>query len=144
MKAKLLTTIMGLSAIAPAFAGHNAINTSVNDEYVEAGDALQILIPATGLFATWLYDDPEGAKQLALSVGATQVIVHGTKNLVGRARPNSSSRQSFPSATLLPRSPALHSCKVVMVRLGVYPRMQPLHLWASAECMVSVTLRTMY
>ncbi|GEM78611.1 phosphatase PAP2 family protein [Vibrio superstes] len=97
MKAKLITTLLSLSAIAPAFAGNNAINTSVNDDYVVAGDNLQILIPLTGLFATWLHDDPEGAKQLALSVGATQVIVHGTKNLVGRARPNSNSYNSFPS-----------------------------------------------
>ncbi|GEA49414.1 hypothetical protein VIN01S_02180 [Vibrio inusitatus NBRC 102082] len=97
MKVKLLTALLSLSAIAPVLAGENAINTSVNDEYVEAGDYLQILIPATGLFATWLHDDPEGAKQLALSVGATQVIVHGTKNLVGRMRPNSSSPNSFPS-----------------------------------------------
>ncbi|CAM4394101.1 phosphatase PAP2 family protein [Vibrio agarivorans] len=96
-KLKLLSPLLCIAALSPAFAGNNAINTSVNDEYVEAGDHLQILIPVTGLFAAWLHDDPQGAKQLALSVGATQVIVHGTKNIVGRSRPNDSSRMSFPS-----------------------------------------------
>ncbi|MDN2480844.1 phosphatase PAP2 family protein [Vibrio agarivorans] len=96
MKLKTLTALIGLS-VASAVSANNAINTSVNDDYVVAGDYLQILVPATGLFAAWLHDDPQGAKQLALSVGATQAIVHGAKNVVGRVRPNGNSTMSFPS-----------------------------------------------
>ncbi len=58
---------------------------------------LQILIPATGFFAAWMYDDFEGAKQLTYSTLSTQLIVHGAKQAVGRSRPNESSWNSFPS-----------------------------------------------
>ncbi len=56
-----------------------------------------ILIPAAGLGAAWLHDDPEGAKQLLLSVGASQAIVQMTKHTVSRHRPNEGSQMSFLS-----------------------------------------------
>ncbi|MEH6452575.1 MAG: phosphatase PAP2 family protein [Psychromonas sp.] len=70
---------------------------STNDSVVEAGDMIQILIPATGLFATWMYDDLEGAKQLTYSLGTTVLTVQGLKYVVGRNRPNNSAWNSFPS-----------------------------------------------
>ncbi|MGR5193478.1 phosphatase PAP2 family protein [Vibrio rotiferianus] len=76
---------------------NNAITQTVADEYVEAGDTLQFAIPLTGLLAAWLHDDAQGAKQLLLSVGASQAIVQTTKHVVGRRRPNDSSNMSFPS-----------------------------------------------
>lgn len=57
----LLGTSLNLVAMA---APYNAINESIDDGFVEAGDILVIAIPATGYLASWLYDDFEGAKQL--------------------------------------------------------------------------------
>ncbi|RJG50510.1 phosphatase PAP2 family protein [Motilimonas pumila] len=90
-------TAVFLSLFAGAAQASNEINSSVNDSYVEAGDALQIAIPAMGYFAAWLHDDWEGAKQLTYSVVSTQAIIHGMKYAVGRRRPNDSSWNSFPS-----------------------------------------------
>jgi len=75
----------------------NEINRSVNDSIVEAGDMVQLLLPATGYFAAWMHDDIEGAKQLTYSTLSTQLIIHGVKNTVGRKRPNESAWNSFPS-----------------------------------------------
>ncbi|MDC5856948.1 phosphatase PAP2 family protein [Vibrio europaeus] len=80
---------------------YNAINESVNDNIVEAGDVLAIALPATGLFASLIHQDLEGAAQLTISVLAAQGITEVTKNTVGRYRPNSdlagASYKSFPS-----------------------------------------------
>ncbi|MDR8525312.1 phosphatase PAP2 family protein [Shewanella fidelis] len=94
-KNKLIAAVM-VAMTTPAWAS-NGINESVDDSIVEAGDMLQILIPATGFFAAWMHDDLEGAKQLTYSTLSTQVIVHGVKQAVGRSRPNESSWNSFPS-----------------------------------------------
>ncbi|UPQ89519.1 phosphatase PAP2 family protein [Vibrio sinaloensis] len=94
----ILASLLSVSAQAQDF---NAINKSVDDDIVEAGDVLVIAIPATGLLASWIYDDFEGAKQLTFSVIAAQTITEITKNTVGRYRPNSdiagASYKSFPS-----------------------------------------------
>ncbi|MEH6454275.1 MAG: phosphatase PAP2 family protein, partial [Psychromonas sp.] len=89
--------------IAASFSSNNAlaenpITESISDEYVEAGDILQIAIPVAGLAATWFHDDKEGAKQLVKSFASTMAIVHATKQTVGRNRPNDSNDLSFPSA----------------------------------------------
>lgn len=80
---------------------YNAINQSISDDIVQAGDVLAIAIPATGFAAAWLYDDYEGAKQLTISAIAAQTITEMTKHTVGRYRPNSdlagASYKSFPS-----------------------------------------------
>ncbi|WP_261857916.1 phosphatase PAP2 family protein [Photobacterium sanguinicancri] len=75
----------------------NEITRTVNSDIVEAGDMLQILLPAAGLFAAWMYDDAEGAKQLVYATASTQAIVQGMKYTVGRKRPNDSNWHSFPS-----------------------------------------------
>lgn len=86
-----------VAALCSSVASANHINDSVDDSVVEAGDMLQVLIPATGFFAAWMHEDLEGAKQLAFSTLSTQLIVHGVKQAVGRNRPNESSWNSFPS-----------------------------------------------
>ncbi|MBM7036748.1 phosphatase PAP2 family protein [Vibrio ulleungensis] len=75
----------------------NKITETTSDDYVVAGDYLQIAIPATGLLAAWIYDDLDGAKQLTYSLATTVAIVHATKFSVGRLRPNASNTASFPS-----------------------------------------------
>ncbi len=49
----------------------NEITRTINSDIVEAGDMLQILLPAAGLFAAWMYDDAEGAKQLVYATAST-------------------------------------------------------------------------
>ncbi len=97
MKKSLIAATIALSVLSQHSFAKNAINESVSDEYVEAGDTLQFAIPLTGLFAAWLHDDAQGAKQLALSVAASQAIVQSTKHIVNRRRPNDASNMSFPS-----------------------------------------------
>ncbi|AIW16696.1 phosphatase PAP2 family protein [Vibrio tubiashii] len=104
MKRTLLAgaIVSSLLASTMSFAqDYNAINQSINDEYVEAGDDLVIAIPAAGFLASWINDDWEGAKQLTLSLIAAQTITEVTKQTVGRFRPNSdlagASYKSFPS-----------------------------------------------
>jgi|GEM_PF-510083 len=75
----------------------NAITANTDDDYVVAGDYIQIALPLTGLFAAWLHDDAEGAKQLTYSLATTIGIVQAGKYAVGRIRPNSSNSASFPS-----------------------------------------------
>lgn len=80
---------------------YNAINESINDDIVEAGDTLAIALPATGLLASLIHQDLEGATQLTISVLAAQGVTEVLKNSVGRYRPNSdlagASYKSFPS-----------------------------------------------
>ncbi|WCP69187.1 LPS assembly protein LptD [Vibrio tubiashii] len=75
----------------------NAITSNTDDDYVVAGDYIQVALPLTGLFAAWLHDDAEGAKQLTYSLATTIGIVQAGKYVVGRVRPNSSNTASFPS-----------------------------------------------
>ncbi|OAN18538.1 hypothetical protein A3K86_06525 [Photobacterium jeanii] len=103
MQQRLKYAIPALLAIAPlAYANNppqnpNEITRTVNSDIVEAGDMLQVLLPATGLFAAWMHDDAEGAKQLVYATASTQAIVQGLKYTVGRKRPNDSNWHSFPS-----------------------------------------------
>ncbi|WP_428775292.1 phosphatase PAP2 family protein [Vibrio sp.] len=88
--------------IAAAFAAQsvqaeNAITDAISDGYVEAGDYIQIAVPATGLLAAWIHSDAEGAKQLTYSLGTTIAVVQAGKFAVGRTRPNVSNTASFPS-----------------------------------------------
>lgn len=97
MKKRVLFFSLLLGPFSQEVLAGNQINESVDDKYVEAGDALQFAIPLTGFFAAWLHDDAQGAKQLALSIAASQTIVQVSKQIVGRRRPNDSSNMSFPS-----------------------------------------------
>ncbi|MGR5127402.1 phosphatase PAP2 family protein [Photobacterium swingsii] len=99
MKHKALSFLLSSAMLLPSYtlASDNEITRTNNDEFVEAGDMLQILLPATGLFAAWMYDDAEGAKQLVYATASTQAIVQGMKFTIGRKRPNESNWHSFPS-----------------------------------------------
>ncbi len=97
MKKSLTLGIVSSIIFSPVALSANNIESSTHDSIVEAGDMVQILLPVTGLFAAWMHDDMEGAKQLTYSTISTQLIIHGTKNTVGRKRPNGSSWNSFPS-----------------------------------------------
>ncbi|WP_047043292.1 phosphatase PAP2 family protein [Vibrio mexicanus] len=104
MKTKPFAIAALASALFSTF-GHaqdfNAINQTVNDDYVVAGDYLAIGIPAAGFVAAWIHDDWEGAKQLTISGLGTQTITELTKKAIGRHRPNTNlgkiSTKSFPS-----------------------------------------------
>ncbi|MGF1692936.1 phosphatase PAP2 family protein [Photobacterium kagoshimensis] len=100
MKKTVISLLVGvavtLSANPQAIAS-NQINTSVQDDIVVAGDVLQMLVPATGLFAAWMYDDWEGAKQVTYSTIASATIVEGLKKSTERQRPNEVGTSSFPS-----------------------------------------------
>ncbi|CAG23810.1 phosphatase PAP2 family protein [Photobacterium profundum] len=93
----IVAAIFSTQVSANTVSDANEINRSVNDSIVEAGDMVQILLPAAGYFAAWMHDDLEGAKQLTYSTLSTQLIIHGVKSTVGRKRPNDSSWNSFPS-----------------------------------------------
>lgn len=93
----LTKTAIVLGLFSAGVHANNDIIRTVGDDYVRAGDTLQIAIPAVGLLAAWIHDDAEGAKQLAYSVASTQAIIHATKYAVARRRPNDSSWNSFPS-----------------------------------------------
>ncbi|WP_375753719.1 phosphatase PAP2 family protein [Vibrio sp. HN007] len=80
-----------------ATSADNFITDSVNDDIVEAGDIIQIALPATGLFAAWVHDDFEGAKQQVYTLGSTIAMVGTGKFVVGRTRPNKSNTASYPS-----------------------------------------------
>ena len=90
-------TFVSILLMCPLIANSNAINDSVDDSFVEAGDMVQVLLPAAGYFAAWMHNDPEGAKLLTYSTLSTQVVIHGMKQTVGRKRPNESAWNSFPS-----------------------------------------------
>ncbi|MDG3086497.1 phosphatase PAP2 family protein [Vibrio hannami] len=82
---------------SPLANADNFITDSVDDDIVVAGDIIQVALPLTGLFAAWVHDDPEGAKQQAYTLGSTIAIVQTGKFAVGRTRPNKSNTASYPS-----------------------------------------------
>jgi membrane-associated phospholipid phosphatase len=61
------------------------------------GDVLEILIPATGLGATFLYADPQGRWQWLYSGATTLGTVEILKPLTEKIRPNGTTTTSFPS-----------------------------------------------
>ncbi|MBY7997759.1 phosphatase PAP2 family protein [Vibrio fluvialis] len=98
LKRVIYTALVGATTLtAHAVHADNAITQPTDDGYVEAGDYIQLLVPASGYLAAWLNDDWEGAKQLTYSVATTAGIVQATKFTVGRIRPNAANNVSFPS-----------------------------------------------
>lgn len=67
------------------------------DEYTEAGDAIQVLLPAGALATTLILRDREGTREFAVGGAVSLAVVHGAKYLSGRARPGQSEYNSFPS-----------------------------------------------
>lgn len=97
MKKIILAAAIGSALTHSSAFASNAITVNTDDNYVVAGDYVQIALPVTGLVAAWLHDDGEGAKQLTYSLATTVGIVQAGKFAVGRTRPNSSNTASFPS-----------------------------------------------
>lgn len=97
MKKAILSIAVGLSVCSSFTHAGNAITDNINDEHVVAGDYIQVALPLTGLFAAWLHDDAQGAKQLTYSLATTVGIVQAGKYAIGRVRPNASNYASFPS-----------------------------------------------
>ncbi|AIW16697.1 phosphatase PAP2 family protein [Vibrio tubiashii] len=97
MKKSIVSMAVGLCLCSSLSYAGNAITDNVNDDHVVAGDYIQVALPLTGLFAAWLHDDAEGAKQLTYSLATTVGIVQAGKYAIGRVRPNASNYASFPS-----------------------------------------------
>jgi membrane-associated phospholipid phosphatase len=68
-----------------------------NAEITEAGDILQIALPAAAGVATLLEKDWEGSKQFAYHFGTSWGTVYALKFGVTKIRPSESNRYSFPS-----------------------------------------------
>lgn len=93
--ARLFVTIAVLAVISTAHT--NALAQSYTDDYVKAGDYVQIILPAGAFATTLVLRDWEGSKQFLLGGGVTLAIVHATKYLSERLRPDESTYNSFPS-----------------------------------------------
>lgn len=63
----------------------------------DAGDWLQILLPATALGSTVVLGDEAGSQQYLWAFGSTLATVTLGKEVYGKLRPNTGSRSSFPS-----------------------------------------------
>ena len=86
-RAILIALSVGLGSVAEA-----------NDQdIVEAGDVLQIVLPLGALGSTFLTDDKEGRWQFTKSFGAGWLTTRVLKVVVGKTRPNSGNQESFPS-----------------------------------------------
>jgi len=67
------------------------------DKVTEAGDVLQIILPAGAFLTTLVLKDWQGSKEFLLGGGVSLVAVHGVKELSGVGRPDESTYNSFPS-----------------------------------------------
>lgn len=86
--------IGGLLVISPLFFCSSSLATNALQT---TGDVLEILIPATGLGATFLYADPQGRWQWMYSGATTLGTVEILKPLTEKIRPNGTTTTSFPS-----------------------------------------------
>jgi len=64
---------------------------------VDAGDALQYLLPASAYLGTIIAKDKEGAIMYTKSLVTQGVIVAAGKEIASKFRPNGDSTKSFPS-----------------------------------------------
>ena len=68
-----------------------------DEDIVEAGDVLQLVLPLGALGATFIADDKEGRWQFAKSFGAGWLTTRALKLIADKSRPNSGNKESFPS-----------------------------------------------
>jgi hypothetical protein len=68
-----------------------------DQDIVDAGDALQILLPASGYLGTIIAKDKEGAIMLTKSLVTQGVVVWAGKQAAGKFRPQGTSTESYPS-----------------------------------------------
>lgn len=89
--------ILVLAVLVAAVVPQGASAQTHSDQFTEAGDAFQIILPAGALAATVVLGDWEGTKQFVLGGTANLAAVHGVKRLWGKERPDESGHNSFPS-----------------------------------------------
>ncbi|MDJ0940695.1 MAG: phosphatase PAP2 family protein [Woeseiaceae bacterium] len=70
---------------------------SDDEALAEAGDWVQILLPAGGYVGAWITGDKQGAIQLTKALGAAGVSAHFFKQVAERGRPDATDSRSFPS-----------------------------------------------
>ena len=72
-------------------------NARNNDAVEKAGNAIQILVPATAYAATLILDDKEGRNQFYKSFLLNLGVTYGLKLVVNNPRPKNNGDYSFPS-----------------------------------------------
>ena len=95
MRNTFLRIIALLCGMIPVFAAGTSVHAG--DSIKTAGDALSVLLPATGAGLTLGFRDGKGAVQLGESAALTLGVTYGLKYAVDEKRPNDG-RFSFPSA----------------------------------------------
>lgn len=81
----------------------------------EAGDILQLLIPAVALGATLYKKDYEGTWQFVKAGAASQLTTELLKELIHKERPNGKDYKSFPSGHTMS---AFHGASFIHERYG--------------------------
>jgi membrane-associated phospholipid phosphatase len=85
---------MGMHSVQAA---ESRIYKNQDDSLRTYGDRMQFLLPGGALVATLFKEDYEGSWQLTQAFLVNTAVVYGTKNAVGRLRPDGSTSNSFPS-----------------------------------------------
>ncbi len=92
----LLTGVTGVLLCSSLGAGPVHAQ-AYQDKVTEAGDWIQIILPAGAFVTTLVLKDWQGSKEFLLGGGINIVAVHGIKELSGVGRPDESTYNSFPS-----------------------------------------------
>ncbi len=87
----------GLSLCTFAIAIFIALPAHATSSTEQAGDILQLLIPATAYGTTFIKKDPEGRKQFYYSFFCTFTITQSLKYTINSQRPEGNGGHSFPS-----------------------------------------------
>jgi len=83
--------VLFLAVLLDAPVAESASNTE------KAGDALFVLLPATGFVTALVKHDREGQRQFARAFAANALVTFGLKETVDKRRPNGKCCDSFPS-----------------------------------------------
>ncbi len=94
---RLAVDLFFVALLAMSFASTSQARSSKDADLAEAGDWVQILLPAGGYLGAWIQGDREGAIQLTKALGAASVSAHAFKQLAERGRPDATDSRSFPS-----------------------------------------------
>ena len=89
-----IAVVLAALIAAPVASGAQERHT---DKHTEAGDVLQILLPAGAFAATLVLKDWEGSKEFVIGGAVALATVHGVKYVSAKQRPDESTSNSFPS-----------------------------------------------
>jgi len=92
MKMSLRVSVISIVICSVVGTGHAS-----DQDIVDAGDALQYLLPASAYLGTIIAKDKEGAIMYTKSLVTQGVIVAAGKEIAGKFRPNGDSTKSYPS-----------------------------------------------